>query len=232
VVRAEYGIYPNHAAYKIIETAALNLPFYFAKTETNTTLAGGPGFTTEKILTPPPNGSIRANSLDHSYKIEYNNVWNLSVERSLSSTSAVQAQYIGSHTVYADNETHQNLFPDTALQRGPNHFRPIPSMSGFPDVVWDGWEKYNALSLTYIQRVWRGLNAGATYTWSKAFDDASNPGADNAESNFPQDPANLAAEKGLSDFDHRHRFVANFLYEIPFLKGSQGWVHAAFAARK
>ena len=28
----------------------------------------------------------------------------------------------------------------------------------------------------------------------------------------------MAAEKGLSDFDHRHRFVTSFLYELPFLK--------------
>ena len=229
VVRAGYGIYTNQAAYNIIETAALNLPFYFAKTATNTTVAGGPGFTTENILTAPRNGSISANNLDHSYKIEYNNVWNLSIQRSLSSTTAAQAQYIGSNTVHADNETYQNLFPNDALMPGPNHVRLIPSMSGFPNVVWSGWEKYNALALTLTQRLWRGLNAGATYTWSKALDDASNPGPDNAEPNFPQDPVNLAAEKGLSDFDHRNRFVAHFLYEIPFLKDSQGWVHAAFA---
>ncbi len=229
VVRAGFGIYTNQAAYNIIETAALNLPFYFAKTVTNTTVAGGPGFSTENILTAPANGSIGANNLDHSYKIEYNDVWNLSVQRSLSSTTAVQAQYIGSHTVHADNETYQNFFPDSALPPGPNHVRPIPSMSGFPEVVWNGWEKYNALALTLTQRLWRGLTVGADYTWSKAMDDASNPGADNAEPNFPQDPANLAAEKGLSDFDHRNRFVTNFLYGLPFLKDTQGWVHTAFA---
>jgi hypothetical protein len=229
VIRAGYGIYTNQAAYNIIETAALNLPFYFAKTVTNTSVAGAPGFTTGNILIASPNGSISANSLDHSYKIEYNNVWNLSIQRSLSPTTAVQAQYIGSYTVHADNETYLNLFPNDALAPGPNHVRPIPSMSGFPSVVWTGWEKYNALALAFTQRLWRGLNAGATYTWSKALDDASNPGPDNAEPNFPQDPANLAAEKGLSDFDHRHRFVANFLFELPFLKNSQGWVHKAFA---
>ena len=38
----------------------------------------------------------------------------------------------------------------------------------------------------------------------------------------------MAAEKGLSDFDHRHRFVANFLYQIPLLKNSEGWIHTAF----
>ena len=91
-------------------------------------------------------------------------------------------------------------------------------MSGFPSVTWDGWEKYHALALTFTQRLWHGLIVNSNYTWSKALDDASNPGADNAEPNFPQDPANLAAEKGLSDFDHRNRFVTNFLYQIPFLK--------------
>lgn len=229
VIRAGYGIYTNQAAYNIIETAALNLPFYFANTVTNTTVAGGPGFKTENVLTAPANGSISGNNLNHSYKIEYNNVWNLSVQRSLSPTTAIQAQYIGSRTVHADNETYQNLFPDNALPLGPNHVRPIPSMSGFSEVVWNGWELYNGLALTFTQRLWRGLTAGSVYTWSKALDDASNPGADNAEPNFPQDPANLAAEKGLSDFDHRNRFVTNILYELPFLKGSQGWVHTAFA---
>ena len=106
--------------------------------------------------------------------------------------------------------------------------RPIPQMSGFPSVTWDGWEKYHALALTFTQRLWRGLTVNSNYTWSKALDDASNPGPDNAEPNFPQDPSQLAAEKGLSDFDHRHRFVTNFLYQIPFLKNSEGWVHTAF----
>ena len=115
VIRSGFGIYTNQAAYNIIQNAALNLPFYFAKTVTNTTVAGGPGFNTENILTAPANGSISANNINHNFKIEYNNVWNLSVQRSLSSTTAFQAQYIGSYTVHADNETYQNLFPDNAL---------------------------------------------------------------------------------------------------------------------
>ena len=101
-------------------------------------------------------------------------------------------------------------------------------MSGFAAVTWDGWEKYNALALTFTQRLWKGLVVNSVYTFSKAFDDASNPGADNAEPNFPQDPSNIAAEGGLSDFDHRHRFVTNFLYDLPFLKASEGWMRTAF----
>jgi hypothetical protein len=228
VIRSGFGIYTNQAAYNIIQFAALNLPFYVAKTVNNSLTGGVPVDNTENILSAK--GSFSGNNINHDFKIEYNNVWNLSIERSLTSRTVVQAQYIGSYTVHADNETYQNLFPDTCLNpaTGCTHARPIPQMSGFPSVTWDGWEKYHALTLTLTQHLWRGLVVNANYTWSKALDDASNPGADNAEPNFPQDPANLAAEKGLSDFDHRHRMVANLLYEIPFLKNSEGWVHTAF----
>lgn len=226
VVRSSFGVYTNQAAYSIIQNAALNLPFYFAKTVANPAGAT-PNFNTEDILAASPTGSISANSLNHDFKIEYNNVWNLSVQRSLTSSTSFQAQYVGSYTVHADNLTLQNLFPDTALAPGAGHVRPIPQMSGFSSVTWDGWEKYNALILTLTQRAWRGLVIDSNYTWSKALDDASNPGSNNAGSNLPQDPMNMAAEKGLSDFDHRHRFVTSFLYELPFLKNSEGWVQTA-----
>jgi len=226
VVRSGFGIYTNQAAYSIIQNAALNLPFYFAKTVTNSSTAcAGATCTTENILAATANGTISANSLNHDFKIEYNNVWNLSIQRSLSSSTSFQAQYIGSYTVHADNLTLQNLFPDTALAPGPLHVRPIPSMSGFQSVTWDGWEKYHALTLTLNQHAWRGLVIDSNYTWSKAMDNSSNPGSNNAGSNLPQDPMNMAAEKGLSDFDHRHRFVTSFLYELPFLKNSEGWTH-------
>jgi hypothetical protein len=198
-----------------------------AKTVNDSVVGGNVEFNTEDILTAP--GSFSANNINHDFKIEYNNVWNLSIERSLSSTTSFQAQYIGSYTVHADNETYQNLFPDACLNPASGcHVRPIPEMSGFPSVTWDGWEKYHALALTLTQHLWHGLTVNSNYTFSKALDDASNPGADNAEPNFPQDPANLAAEKGLSDFDHRNRFVTSFLYLIPLLKHSDGWVHTAF----
>ncbi len=230
VIRSGFGIYTNQAAYSIIQNAALNLPFYFAKTVANSgTCAFGTSCNTENILASAATGTVSANNMNHNFKIEYNNVWNLSVQRSLSSTTSFQAEYIGSYTVHADNVTLQNLFPDSALAPGPNHVRPIPQMSGFSSVTWDGWEKYNALTLTFTQRAWNGLTLDSNYTWSKALDDASNPGTNNAGTNLPQDIGNIAAEKGLSDFDHRNRFVTSFLYQLPFLKSSEGWIHTAFA---
>jgi len=230
VIRSGFGIYTNQAAYSIIQNAALNLPFYFAKTVGNSAAGTAPAYNTENILVSAPPGTVSANSLNHDFKIEYNDVWNLSIQRILSSSTTIQAQYIGSYTVHADNLTLQNLFPDNGLNPATGlHARPIPQMSGFNSVTWDGWEKYHALALTLNQRLWHGLVINSNYTWSKALDNASNPGTNNAGTNLPQDPANMAAEKGLSDFDHRHRFVTNFLYQLPFLKGSEGWIHTAFA---
>src|SRR5947207_2789985 len=36
-----------------------------------------------------------------------------------------------------------------------------------------------------------------------------------AETNIPQDVRNTRAERGLSSFDHRHRFVFSYSYKLP-----------------
>ena len=54
-------------------------------------------------------------------------------------------------------------------------------------------------------------------------DDASDPGGTTFEANLPQDVNNLPAEKALSSFDHRHRFVSSFVYEFPWGRGLDGW---------
>jgi hypothetical protein len=50
-------------------------------------------------------------------------------------------------------------------------------------------------------------------------DDASDTGATVAESNVPQNVYDLAAERALSSFDHRHRFVGNAIYAFPDVTG-------------
>jgi hypothetical protein len=109
-----------------------------------------------------------------------------------------------------------------------SHVRNIPAMSGFSTISWDGWEKYHALALKFTQRFWHGLTLNTVYTWSHSMDDASNPGPDNAGPNVPQDMENYAAESGPSDFDHRHRFVTSFVYQLPFPTNSSGWMQTAF----
>lgn len=57
-------------------------------------------------------------------------------------------------------------------------------------------------------------------------DDASDPGPTAYEQNLPQDVRNLDAEKGLSSYDHRHRFVSSFVYQFGSRQGAGGAVRA------
>ena len=77
---------------------------------------------------------------------------------------------------------------------------------------------YNALQARFQQRLTRGFSALASYTWSKSIDDASNFFSSAGDPNFPQNSFNVAAERGRSNFDVRHRLSVSYSYAFPFGK--------------
>jgi hypothetical protein len=84
-----------------------------------------------------------------------------------------------------------------------------------------GNSNYNALWVTANKRMGKGLQFNASYTFSKSIDYNSQ----SSQGVTVQDSYNLRGDRGLSDFDARHRFVISGLYELPF-KGNQlkeGW---------
>jgi hypothetical protein len=82
-------------------------------------------------------------------------------------------------------------------------------------------------------RLRAGLTGLFSYTWSKSIDNASSFFLSSTDPNYPQDSNNVAGERGLSNFDARHRFSGSFVYELPFGEGKgiggnlQGWQSAA-----
>ena len=89
---------------------------------------------------------------------------------------------------------------------------------------------YNALEASLRKRFSHGLSFLASYTWSHSIDDvssfnitgsASQPVA--GENDLAQNPFNLAAERGRSMFDARHRFVLSYQWSLPFLQHSSSW---------
>ena len=86
---------------------------------------------------------------------------------------------------------------------------------------------YNALETSLRKRFSHGLSFLASYTWSHAIDDVSSfnitgsASQDTAgENDLAQNPFNLAAERGNSMFDARHRFVLSYQWTIPYLQHS------------
>ncbi|HEV2523159.1 MAG TPA: carboxypeptidase regulatory-like domain-containing protein [Candidatus Acidoferrales bacterium] len=226
VVRAGYGIYTNQAAYSVLQNFAENIPFFLNKTvNNNTATCGSTPCTINNILSFSPNGAIGANSVNHNFAIEYNEVWNLSVQRPVSRTTSVELEYVGSRTVHADSSTAVNLPQPGA--GGVQSRRPYPNLNAFTTIRWDGWAFFNSLTIKATRRFTKGLSFDGSYSWSHSIDDASDAGTTNAELNLPQDiyANNLAVEKANSSFDHRHRVTANVVYDLPFANNSDGWLH-------
>jgi len=219
VFRAGFGIYTNQASYSILQNLAENAPFFLVKTVAN---PAKPLYTTENILNFNPTGAIGANSVNHNFAIEYNEVWNAALQKQVGNTS-FEIGYIGSRTVHADSSTAVNV-PYTF--GGP---RPFPQLAAFSTIRWDGYATFDGMTLKAARRFRHGLSFDSTYTWSKSIDDASDTGTTNAEYNLPEDPYAMNLEKALSSFDHRQRFTANAVYDLPFGKQNSGWLDRAIA---
>jgi hypothetical protein len=131
----------------------------------------------------------------------------------------------------ADNSTFQNVPTPGPGAIDPR--RPDPLLSGYKMIRWDGYSIYHAGTFKIEKRVSRGLTLDANYTWSKSIDDASDVGTTFSETNIPQDVRNVRAERALSSFDHRHRFVFSYSYKLPFQHGGrllQGWTMAGLGS--
>ena len=75
--------------------------------------------------------------------------------------------------------------------------------------------EYNSLQATVSHKFSKGLYFQSAYTYSKSIDDVST--ASVAFLTRVNDQNSADASRGLSDFDHRHRFVTSLNYALPFL---------------
>jgi trimeric autotransporter adhesin len=79
------------------------------------------------------------------------------------------------------------------------------------------------------KRMRHGLSVGGSYTYSKSIDNASSIGG--GATVVAQNDLDIAAERGLSSFDQRHRFTADYSYELPFGKDRKWLKEDSWAQR-
>jgi hypothetical protein len=82
---------------------------------------------------------------------------------------------------------------------------------------------YDSLQTGLEKRLSGGLSAAVHYTFSRYLDLASeifNPSS--GEVAVAQDPFDREADWGRSSYDRPHRFTANVVYELPFMRDQQG----------
>ncbi len=191
---------------------------------------------------PPSNATFAPNLLVvswdpvHKYQAPTLYNWNLAIERQLLSNVLVRAAYVGSHGSHLKETIAFNVSPvgsPTPAPRlnaiaGPNVFG--TTNNGPTQDAQDINSVYHSLQLSVEKRMSHGLTILGSYTWSRSIDDLPNGGgvadigADTVSSRPWDDPLRHQFDRGPSDFDHTHRFVASFVWELPTLSSHRAFV--------
>lgn len=219
VVRAGYGINYNTSAYQsIVQNMAFQPPF--SNTATNTQSPTTP-LTLQNGFPPVPPGSISNNfGVDPNYRLGYVQIWNLDVQQQIRPTLIMNLDYTGTKGTRLD------------ILEAPNRTETGVLFPGVQPFYWEdsvGDSTANALSVRVRKRLQGGFSIGGRYTFSKSLDNASTVGSGeplvaqgagrtgvSGVTNVAQNAFDLAAERGLSSFDQRHSFTADYLWELPF----------------
>jgi trimeric autotransporter adhesin len=197
VVRAGYGINYNLAQYaNIIQNFAFQPPF--AITSTNVSSPATP-LTLTNGFPPVPPGLVTNNfAIDPNYKLGYVQIWNVDIQRTLPKGFLLNVDYNGSKGTRLDTERAITI---AGLQ-------PFIYESSAANSV------FHAGSVRVRKRLAHGIGFSANYTYSKSIDDASSIGGSGGV--VAQNPLDIAADRGLSSFDQRHKFTGNWIYDLPF----------------
>jgi hypothetical protein len=157
--------------------------------------------------------------------------WNLAVERQLPANVLVRAAYVGSHSSHLTEALNLNPRPVGTTSSTPTRLNAIAGSALFSTVQQDLQDinaNYNSLQLSAEKRMTRGLMILANYTWSRSLDDlpprAGVTGFDTASALPWDDPNRHAFDYGPSEFDHTHRFVVSYVWQLPTLKGQNAFM--------
>ena len=158
--------------------------------------------------------------------------WNLNIQRQLTRTMALTVGYVGSAGVRlahpledADQVPPSLVTFNSALDAfvfpiprpGTKPQRINPNFGQIRNTDWSGHSTYHALQANLVQRPIKNLTYQLAYTWSKSIDNGSNTftGASESANSAAARVGLRSCNRGVSDFDIPHNFVANFQYDLP-----------------
>lgn len=155
----------------------------------------------------------------------YSQNWNFILERQLASDLLVRAAYIGAkgtHLLVA-GEQNAAVYGPGATTGNLNQRRPYAQIGSLVLGSGSAWSKYQSGQFTLEKRFTRGFSVLTSYTFAKSSDISSYGTVE--LNNVGPNPYNWNANRGLSDFDIAHRFVASGVWTLPAFKDANWLVH-------
>lgn len=216
VVRSGYGIFYDTGILNGNILPRFNPPFFNVVLFPNN--ASG-SLTIQNILsqtstTLPALPSMIA----RNYRDGYVQQWNLDVQHEVVKNLVLDWGYVGSKGTHLQDQ--RDLDQGAPGSEGTSAL-PFPAYGAITLLESAASSTYHAFQFRAEKRVSQGLVFLGSYTFSRSIDDASAQFGTAAESGLPQNSNDLAAEKGLSNFQTKHRFVFSSVYQMPFGKGQR-----------
>ncbi len=184
--------------------------------------------------------------------------WHLALQRELPFQSVLEVSYVGNRGTRTRISRQFDAIPERYLSKSPTRdqatidylalrfnspfypllpgtslasttvtrsqlARPYPQFTGVSADVNQGYSWYHSLQVRFEKRFSRGLFSSISHTWSKSM-----------EARQYLNDTNAMPTEVISDQDRPHRFVLNWIYELPFGRGrpfgagSRGLVEALF----
>lgn len=253
VVRGGYGIFfaPIVGGGGNPLNGVSKFPFEFTSTGTSSsgitpasTFAQGPVILPQYSLDDPKlgfGGNVAAQAPNTAPYVEQ---WNIGVEHTIANSLVFGAAYVGSGGHKWDtgrlNYINVNQVPYPVAQQAgvaqrtlnPNtaNLRPYPNFN-YVELLNPryGNSSYNSLQLKLEQRFRGGVNFLISYTWAKYIDNGSEA-YNSLGGSWPADVYNLRLERADSTAEVPHRFVASYVWDLPFGAGRHfglhGWANA------
>ena len=155
------------------------------------------------LTTDPPYNYVYG--FDPELKLPITWQWNVTVDQGLGAGQTLAVSYVGAAA--------RDLYR-VAFYGSPN-----ADFNNFHSIRNDDWSDYRALQVQLSSRIWGGLQALASYTWSLATDTASGDVNDFSGA-LPRETWPASRDKGPADFDVRHALSAAVSYDVPAVSDS------------
>ena len=193
-------------------------------------------------------------TLSPTLTLPYTQDWDFNLQRSFGSDWLFEIGYVGTKGTHlprfieanpavfvpgtangqpisnSSNADQRRLYSGCTLEDSPSSCQ----FSSTGEIAGIANSSYNAMEASTRKRFSHGLSFLLSYTWSKAIDDVSSFNITGSaakpvagENDLAQNPFDLNAERGLSLFDARNRFVASYEWALPFWNDSHSWYHSA-----
>jgi outer membrane receptor protein involved in Fe transport len=166
----------------------------------------------------------------------YTQYFSFNLQRALPGNVVLEMGYVGTKGTRLPGEVDGDPAPpgDPATEQQRRIYAAtLPNVTGITYYINAFSSTYNSLQIKVEKRLSHGLQFLSTYTFSKSIDNKSGSpvtgGGDSNSSDFVQDPFNWNADRALSSFNVKSKFVTAFNYDLPFGRthaiGGQ-WNHA------